>query len=297
MKVEQLLVQYLYQSKSVSLLNIGRFSISPEISIIPESEKSQVLPPDAIKFEYDGNAPIDEGLIDYIVQQTRKIKPLATSDLESYSILSRQFLNIGKPLIIEGLGSLQKSQEGNYIFTQGTYANARLELPKHNFTEKLSDDVDFSSPVKPKRSTGKGAVVTLVILLVAGAAALGYYLYSQKNAMKPLDVSTVQQADTNENNIDTSMLVRADSLVLKDSIPKNIHPAYTFKVIIKEYNNLKDADKNNKRFSSFGHTILQDQIDSTHFTLAIPFNTTLDDTLHIKDSLSRLFGVKAKISF
>jgi len=297
MKVEQLLVQYLYQSKSVSLVNIGLFSISPEISIIPESDKNQVLPPDAIKFEYDGNAPIDEGLIDYIVQQTRKIKPLATSDLESYSILSRQFLNIGKPLIIEGLGSLQKSQEGKYIFTQGTYANARLELPKHNFTEKISDEVDFSSPVKDKRSTGKGAIITVVILLIAGAAALGYYLYKQNKVMKPLDVSTVQQADTSENNVDTSMLLHTDSLALEDSISKNMHPAYTFKVIIKEYNNLQEADKYNKRYSSFGHNILQDQIDSTHFTLAIPFNTALNDTLKAKDSLSRLFGVKAKVSY
>ncbi|MFN8244987.1 MAG: hypothetical protein U0T56_01200 [Ferruginibacter sp.] len=37
--------------------------------------------------------------------KTRKIKPLATSDLESFTMLGKQFMNIGKPLILEGLGT------------------------------------------------------------------------------------------------------------------------------------------------------------------------------------------------
>ncbi|RYD71020.1 MAG: hypothetical protein EOP53_24385, partial [Sphingobacteriales bacterium] len=104
MKVEQLLVQYLYKNKTVSIQDIGRFNISPEFIIPAEGDKDSSLPEGAIQFEYDKNALPDEGLIDYIVEQSRKIRPLASSDLESYTILTRQFLNIGKPLPIEGLG-------------------------------------------------------------------------------------------------------------------------------------------------------------------------------------------------
>jgi len=127
MKIEQLIVQFLYKNKKVTLQDIGIFYLSPDIIIPEDSDKETVLPENAIRFEYNTKAAQDEDLINYIVQQTRKIKPLATSDLESFTILGRQFMNIGKPLPIEGLGILQKNQLGGYEFIQGSSMNTRLE--------------------------------------------------------------------------------------------------------------------------------------------------------------------------
>src|SRR6218665_3853125 len=123
MKIEQLLVQYLYKNKSVGLQDIGKFMINPEVALPAEGDKDFSLPEDAISFEFDKKTPQDEGLVDFIKTQSGKIRSLAASDLESYSILTRQFLNIGKPLHIEGLGVLQKTQEGLYNFTQGNQAS------------------------------------------------------------------------------------------------------------------------------------------------------------------------------
>ncbi len=125
MKIENLVVQYLYEAKSVTLENIGTFQLSPEVDLLPENDPVS-LPPNAINFVYNSNAAQDAGLLDFIVKHTRKIKPLASSDLESYSILTRQFLNIGKPLIIPGLGSLYKTQQGAYAFLQGDALNLSL---------------------------------------------------------------------------------------------------------------------------------------------------------------------------
>ena len=77
------------------------------------------MPPDAFSFDYNLKTGEDEKLVDYIVEHTNKIKPLASSDLESYAILAKQFLNIGKPLVMEGVGSIQKSQQGIYEFFPG----------------------------------------------------------------------------------------------------------------------------------------------------------------------------------
>src|SRR5258707_1269991 len=127
MKIEQLIVQYLYTNKKVTLQDIGVFHLSDSVNIPVEHEKDAALPDNAISFEYNIKSVQDDGLIDFIVQQTRKIKPLATSDLESFTILGRQFMNIGKPLPIEGLGILQKNQHGEYEFIQGHSINPRLE--------------------------------------------------------------------------------------------------------------------------------------------------------------------------
>ena len=48
----------------------------------------------------------------------------ASADLDSYLVLGKQFLNIGKPFIIEGLGVLEKSQQGDYEFRQGFFHQA-----------------------------------------------------------------------------------------------------------------------------------------------------------------------------
>ena len=124
MKIEQLIVQQLYNSKKVTLQDIGAFTLSPDV-MLPSDEKEAVMPENAVTFIFDKKAKQDDDLIAFIVSQTRKIKPLATSDLESYSILAKQFLNIGKPFPIEGLGVLQKSQAGDYEFVQGQSINAK----------------------------------------------------------------------------------------------------------------------------------------------------------------------------
>ena len=99
MKLEHVIVQQLYKSKKVTLQGIGTFRLDSSVAIPPENEKDYVIPENAISFEYNLKATEDEALIEHIVAQTRKMKSLASSDLESYCMSSKQFLNIGKPLI------------------------------------------------------------------------------------------------------------------------------------------------------------------------------------------------------
>ena len=70
MKIENLIVQYLYEAKSVTLENIGSFQLSAEANILSEND-SVTLPPNSIKFMYNPNAAQDEGLLDFIVKHTR----------------------------------------------------------------------------------------------------------------------------------------------------------------------------------------------------------------------------------
>ena len=85
MKIEQLIVQHLYNNKIVTLQDIGSFVLSSSVLMPTESDKDGIMPDNAISFEYNAKAKEDESLIDFIVQQTRKIKPLATSGLVSMS--------------------------------------------------------------------------------------------------------------------------------------------------------------------------------------------------------------------
>ncbi|MEO6404296.1 MAG: hypothetical protein ABIY51_13670, partial [Ferruginibacter sp.] len=184
MKVEQLVAQYLYNNKSLSLQNIGSFTVSPQVTLSSENDKDAALPPGSIDFKYDPHADQEEGLVDFIVQHTRKIKPLATSDLESYGILARQFLNIGKPFHIPGLGTLQKNQLGTYDFMQGNQMNAKLGTLAPLKQDKEDEEPIFKTP--GRESKGKTGVLVIVLLMIIMIAGAMYYFLTKNDAEKPV---------------------------------------------------------------------------------------------------------------
>ena len=83
--------QHFYSAKQVTLQGIGTFNLSPDFVMPSENDKDLSIPTDAISFQYNQKATEDDALITYIVQQTRKIKPLASSDLDSYIMLANHF--------------------------------------------------------------------------------------------------------------------------------------------------------------------------------------------------------------
>ena len=289
MKVEQLLVQYLYKQKNVSIQDIGSFSIAPEVVLPAEGDKDTSLPEGAIQFEYNRKAIADEGLINYIVEQSGKIRPLASSDLESYTILTRQFLNIGKPLLIEGLGVLQKNQQGTLDFVQGSNITSRAEVPHTVVKEKMQEDISFASPAK-KTGSKRGWMVAVLLLFVLCTAAAAYYFLTREQEQPLAEEPETQVVPVVADSAATRV---KDSLAVKDSNTVQVKPASdgsSFRIIIKEYSTQAAAQKAFDKLSSYGHKLVIQPVDSTHYKIAMPFTTPVADTLRAKDSLRRFFG-------
>ena len=294
MKTEQLIVQYLYNHKKVTLQDIGVFTITSEIIIPEDSDKDIVLPADTIQFAYDPKAPVDDGLVAFIMENTRKIKPLAYSDLESFIILNKQFLNIGKPLVFEGMGTLQKTQAGDYAFTQAATSHVTTEEIPKIITEKLKEKISFATPQKEKNvSDNKNlswAVLALVIIL--GTIAAIYFYNKNTN-----DKRTVLAAEN--TIIDTLPTIKKDSVVNQKTllipVKKTINDSTIFYVVIREYTNLVAAVKSLNRYNSFGFRVILTTKDSVNYKLRMPFMKQLNDTLRVKDSLSKFFKAKAYI--
>jgi hypothetical protein len=290
-KIEQLIVQHLYNNKSVTLQGIGTIHLDPSVSIPQEGDKNITVPENAFSFEYNLRAGEDEKLIDFIVQQTRKIKPLASSDLESYSILAKQFLNIGKPLTIEGIGTILKNQSGAYDFIPGNFVSPKMEDAPKQLKEKTEENISFENEA-PKKGNNRGLILFIFFILFASLTGLGLYYFIFKNkAPKTEPVAeeqTILQPDTTTKITDTT-LTTADTTALKLVEPV-MKDSFNFKVVIREYTNEAAASKALTRFGSFGYkqlTIIK--VDSTKYRLAMPFTAPLTDTLKVRDSLKRIF--------
>lgn len=290
MKIEQLIVQHLYNSKKVSLEDIGTFYLSPNVNLSGD-EKETVLPENAITFEYQPKAQRDDALVDFIVQHSRKIKPLATSDLESYSILGREYLNIGKPFLIEGLGILQKTQFGTYEFVQGNTINPKLEAQAAHIKEKDDHVIDFSSPAR-KNNSGKNGMIVLALIVVALTAAAIIYFVTREPKVP---------VNTAENNPDSSQKLTQvpiiDSVAIRDSIAKadNIKTDNTtFKVVIRKFSSMDAAQKALDAYTASGQNFEIKPSDSS-FYIVKGFYFPVTDSARIKDSLSRVLGLRTSI--
>lgn len=259
MKIEQLIVQHLYKNKSVTLQGIGTIHLNPSVIIPTGNEKDFVMPENAFTFEYNLKAPEDETLIDFIVQQTRKIKPLASSDLESYSILAKQFLNIGKPLEIHGVGTIQKNQEGFYEFIQGNFIPAKIEEIPKQITEKAEEPISFEH--QSTKNNNKKYFLALLGVIAVGlvGAALYYFLFYNKpvvteSTQEPVTqtnaaVDTVKTDTIAQINTDTSNKVTPTPIAVKTD-------SNNFKIVIKEYKNEIAANKAFARMRKYSQRLV-----------------------------------------
>jgi hypothetical protein len=281
MKIEQLLAPFLIQNKKFSLEGIGNFYLVAEPIASKDDPQHLIFPENSIEFKADKKANQDELLIQYITENTKKIKPLATSDLESFTMLSKQFLNLGKPFFLEGIGSLSKNNTGIYEFTQANKVVIHKEIPSDFETKKAAE---FEYKKTHKKNNGfTYKLITVVIIVVA--LLLYFFLQKTSNSIQQdkLDKPAVKQKIDTLNNLKDSSV--------EFNLNSNLYIKH-FKIIVRNYNSLREAQKGLNSLSKFpfGKNLIMCTKDSVQFYLAVPMKANLNDSLKIKDSIKVLFG-------
>lgn len=300
MKVQESLSQFLYETKKLTLPGIGHFTLDPAANVYEKNDTAQIQ--QAIQFTYDPRESEDAELISYLVKTTGKMKPLAISDLESYLSTGTQLLNIGKPFILPGVGSLSKTRTG-IEFAAGQFIPPKIEdkITEHKFRDKTVEEPNFSSIEKEfdyeegSRKTSRKWLMLLATLLILAFAGWGvYYFILKKNTPQTNNAATeevILPADTAASKpLDTTIVKKVDTLPVKTThiaaIPDSI--SYTYAVELRDYSYLKSAEQRIAQLKPYGHKVFIEMKDSTHYGLLIPVNGLLADTARVIDSLSRL---------
>lgn len=290
MKIDQLIVQHLYQQKEVSLQGIGSIHLNPSVALPNEGEKDFLMPENAFTFKYNLKATEDEALINFIVQQTRKIKPLATSDLESYCMLAKQFLNIGKPLLIEGVGTIQKNQTGDYEFIPGNLISQKTEEIPKPIKEKIEEEVSFESESRKDNSRRNVLFVFAAVFLALSGLGIYYYLSNNKVAISEPVVQVQPALDSIKK--DTAIMHVTDTAVIVTSTPVIKTDSNNFRIVLKDYPTEASINKAFAKLIEYGHKVEIIKADSSKYQLAMAFTNPLTDTLRAKDSIRKFFGGK-----
>jgi len=280
LKISPLLAQFLINNKQLSLSGLGRF-------ILNDSGE--------ITFQHDASVKEDAELVKFIAENTGKMKSLVASDLDSNLELARQFLNIGKPYLFEGIGTLSKNKFGTIEFVQGNYLQEKNKenggdgRDKTSTTENsFTDYEEMFSPRKPKTPATKSIVTWLVAIAGLSLAVFGGYIVYTKTKNKK---ETVVVKEDIQPIIPTDTLPKkADSTAL---ITKPVDTSGMYRFVI---------EKAARQRAFFRYNYLKENLidvkmdtkDSIIFSLYFLLPSTPGDTAKKRDSLQRLYSTRGK---
>lgn len=288
MKLAPLLAEFLYTHKKLQLAGIGIFlfdgTVDPQSEISPDGKNYS---PAGISFESNSSLPEDCELINFISKQTGKMKALASSDLKSYMESVTEFLNIGNPFQIEGIGTLVKIKHGHFIFTAGNLFSEKLKSPGMKELAVTSSTEDTftgydNSKSKMFNSSFIISKLIVVILFLAGigiAVGGGYTVY-KRNESKILaqQVHEVSSADT------TSSSPQLTSVVTEQvEVPTIATGSYKF--IYETTTNKERALKRFETVNKLNSAIQLETKDSVTFKIFTILPATPKDTSRIKENL------------
>jgi hypothetical protein len=300
-KIEQALVLYLLKHKQISLQGIGSFKIDALLPESTDSDKPIIIPPDSISFIYDPKTGEDGDLIDFIVQNTKKIKPLASADLDSFLTLGRQFLNIGKPFTIQNLGTLEKLTSGDLEFKPGPLVQ-KVEVPKLKIAdegaEQHEENLFNDYKREPSGNSRRTFLIIFIIVIIGLGAWAAWYFGFKKNDTEELTKTEniIPITDTVSTQKKNDSLAAAQKLTDSlNNIKKNPADSFTFKVVVRETRNKAVAFARLEFLKSFGRNVIMYTDDSVTYKIAEPFMLPLSDTTKVLDSLNKNYYGERKV--
>ncbi|MEO5650248.1 MAG: hypothetical protein ABIR03_10050 [Ginsengibacter sp.] len=303
MKIDQVLIHYLLKNKQLTLQGIGTFRLEAALPDTADPDKPIFIPENAISFQYDPKVGEDDNLVDFIIEHTGKIKPLASSDLDSYLMLGRQFLNIGNPFIIPNLGTLQKTNSGSLTFKGGQHAADRVDPQRTKIEDEGAEEHEenmFNDYQREHKTKNGRTILIGISLLIAGFIvwAIWHYAFNPESQQESIQSTEAIIPLTDSSHYKDSLSKITPLIDSNKIVRKNPSDSFTFKVVVNEFTNRQAASARFAKLKTYGRNVILYTNDSITYKIAEPFMRPLSDSIKVLDSLNRYYGKgKTKLEY
>jgi hypothetical protein len=307
LKLTQLLADYLHSNKKLVIQGIGTFFLNSSTNSEPDPNRaSKTEMQGTITFEGDHSVKTEPGLVEYISSHTGKMKALATSDLETQFELAQQFINIGKPFLFEGIGTLSKNKEGQYSFTQGNLFTERVSERAVKETAEHGEVMpDFKSVLlkDPKKINWRKPLIAVFILMGLGLVVGGGYLVYKRTS--ETNIPTNDETQVTEPESQTTQTPAQDTIPDRPdtTIQNTLVASTTTGSLSGSYKIVVDQFKAPRAFNRFaqlkdnGWPIKMETRDSISYKLYMLMPVATTDTTRAIDSLTALNGRRVYIEY
>lgn len=310
-KIASILSHYLYHKHQLDLPGIGSFFLDPSSIDMLDARKQKSAILEGVRFESNTSIKESPDLIAYISSQSGKMKALANADLESHLQLVNQFLNIGKPYLFEGIGTLTKLKEGEYKFEPASVSidklkeyQAKAETHVISLEESSKNYESFLDTPKQKPGWRKPLLLFFIIAGIGIAIWAGYTI-ANKNKTEVAEVTNrevVPEPEPLQQPIQIipsqDSLDKNTSIVQEPATPVAVTAAPVsgeFYKYILEVSNKTQALKRFSQLKTNLWDVHMETNDSTFFKLYLLLPAANADTTRILDSLKILSGKKVYI--
>ncbi|HUR65894.1 MAG TPA: hypothetical protein VMZ03_06055 [Chitinophagaceae bacterium] len=291
MKLATLLAEFLYTTKRLDLPGIGSFLVGGSGDHDGEANRSaKTEMGDGVYFENNTRVKEVPTLVDFIARTSGKIRALAAADLDSHLENAKQFLNIGKPFLFEGIGTLTKQQGGGFNFVAGAMLPEKVkeQTPKETVEGSETEEPvsGFKNIFYSKKSKGTPKKTLAIFLMLGGLAFAiwgGYTIYKKTISRK--NNNPVEEIQSPAAPVTTQPVTVNDST--GPSTQATLPPG-NYKFIVETTDKFR-ALKRYSLLKGYGIGINIETNDSTDFRLFFILPATPADTTRLLDSLKRLY--------
>jgi hypothetical protein len=309
LKISPCIALYLQEKKSLNLEGFGRFYLDSTQALPETTDKGGVVVP--ASYEYTPNIATDPEFIDFIIKETGKIRPLATADLETYISLAKQLLNISKPFVIEGVGTLVKTTAGHYEFISGNYEPPKISTDDREKRLRQAKEVNREAvnyenrKAKEKSSAANrglikkvlGAFILLAILGGASWAVYTFIIKKDKNAVEQSNKTvTPTQTETVTTAANTDTSKKVDTSKTNVNTSSVINGQIQYKVVVRITDSI-GAYKRCKQLSVNNSPVSFERKDNTSFKVFYRISSLPQDSVKIKDSLNVNYGTSGQKAY
>jgi nucleoid DNA-binding protein len=252
---------------------------------------------------------IDDNLANFIATNEQISISKAANALREFSVNARKEMGLGKEVAIPNIGKFTE-QGGKVKFTTDetfrftpagipTIKNSK-QLDEQN--SKLSHKPSYPPPSRADSVNWSMVILVIVLLVILGGGGYGVYYYMNINK-----ATVVVPAPVKDTVAEARMVPAHDTLpAINDTInapaPAAVVAADTnatspYRIVIGNYNTRERADRRVKMLLANGNKVETVQKDTASFLVVTTINCRSVDTMHVEDSLRRLFGYKGVTTF
>jgi hypothetical protein len=281
MNFDKYFASYLYEHQVISLPNIGEFHLDKPIDFLREDEKINFYPQAGIHFTYKRSAMIQTEFVQYI-RSFFPAKPvsLVESDVKDYTLQIVDWLNIGKPYTIEGIGTLTKLQTGQIEFSFGVSKIENISSIVASIAHKESSFEGLVvEPTKKNSINFKRLALILATVVIIGLVIWGVSFYVNQSKQNDL----VEKKDTIIAPVNTTEIIAKPITPITDTIRYKIY------FLASKY-----KEKTDKLFAYWSklEKVNRDELlvnDTMRYRLFIYKKTVPKDTAELKKKLAVYF--------
>jgi hypothetical protein len=239
--------------------------------------------------------------VKYYATQRGKIASLAQNDIEAYLNMATQFLNIGNPFEIKGLGTLSKINDGTLLMTPGFFVLTKDEEAIGKLKERQIDvDEKTGANFYGEKEQQSGPLIKILLgaMLVLIVAAGGWWLYSSFIKSKPAS------EETTAGNADTLLVPQANVAIDSPAVtsPNQVAPALDSSTVVSwkaYFRSTSGKDSAVALFASLKKKMntpfFMDTQDSVTFSYYVQLQSAIKDTAFKRDSVRRFFQRPIKL--